>query len=308
MLTKLMEGLGDRLADRWIAALLTPAFVFWLEGFIMWIGKFGWVSVEQWFVHFTSPVLQVIVVVGAFLGVTLSAFVVQQFAQTTIRVFAGYWPRWFPLRLWCIRYQKSRYQHLRQRLRVLASRDHDSLTLEEREELSFVDWHLIHMPLSQDLLMPTRLGNIFQAAGLRPETKYGLDFVICWPRLWLLLPEEVKKELTEARASLNTAACIETWAFLSLLWGIVLWTWWAVPLALIILCYVYYRWMLNAAAIYGDLLDATFDLHRMDLYKSLRWPLPTTPDAERQSGKQLTQYLWRGVVEDTAYVFAATGP
>ena len=48
MLTKLMEGVGDKLADKWIASLLTPAFLFWAGGLLAWISKIGWETMEKW--------------------------------------------------------------------------------------------------------------------------------------------------------------------------------------------------------------------------------------------------------------------
>jgi hypothetical protein len=56
----------------------------------------------------------------------------------------------------------------------------------------------------------------------------------------------------------------------------------------------HYGWILDAATTYADLIDATFDVHRTLLYKSLRWQLPATAAAEIEAGKQLTAYLWNG--------------
>jgi hypothetical protein len=60
---------------------------------------------------------------------------------------------------------------------------------------------------------------------------------------------------------------------------------------------VCYDWMLDTAAVYGDLLESAFDLYRTLLYKSLRLPLPKNLTEELRSGKVLTDYLWRGFVE-----------
>ena len=71
---------------------------------------------------------------------------------------------------------------------------------------------------------------------------------------------------------------------------------WAIPVGLGA-AWLAYGWMLNAAAVYGDLLESAFDLFRTLLYKSLRLPLPKNPTEESQLGKALTDYLWRGFVE-----------
>ena len=52
--------------------------------------------------------------------------------------------------------------------------------------------------------------------------------------------------------------------------------------------------LLASAAVFGDLLEATFDVHRRLLYEALQWPQPRTPAEERASGRrkrELTEYL-----------------
>ncbi|WP_392533732.1 hypothetical protein [Nostoc sp. C117] len=143
--------------------------------------------------------------------------------------------------------------------------------------------------------MPTKLGNILRAAESRPYDKYGLDAVICWSRLWLVLPDGVKKELQEARSSLNTAPRFWLWSLLFIVWTV--WAWWAVPAGLLGLIFAYY-WTVDAAGVYCSLLESAFDLYRLELYKSLRWPIPINPKQEQESGKQLTIYLLRGSDQD----------
>jgi len=45
---------------------------------------------------------------------------------------------------------------------------------------------------------------------------------------------------------------------------------------------------------YGELLGATYDLHRITLYQALSWPLPLNPADKFEKGKILTKYLLRG--------------
>ena len=45
-----------------------------------------------------------------------------------------------------------------------------------------------------------------RAAELRPLSRYGQDAVICWPRLWLLLPDASRHDITTARGSLYLRA------------------------------------------------------------------------------------------------------
>jgi hypothetical protein len=291
MLTKLLEGVGDRLADKWIASLLTPAFLFWAGGFIAWISKSGWGVLEKWF-SAQQQIAQITIVIAVFLIVSISAIVMQRFNLLAINLLEGYWPRWLqqPKR-WLIQRKTKKIEEMEKRFQELARQGIENLSAEEHDEYAILDQRLMYMPVMPDQLMPTELGNILRAAELRSQDKYGLNALICWPRLWLLLAPDVKKELTDARTILNTGANVWLWSILFLVWTI--WTWWALPISLIVAFFAY-CWMVNAAKTYGELLDATFDLYRNELYKLLRWPLPKNPLLERKMGKQISDYLWRG--------------
>jgi len=62
----------------------------------------------------------------------------------------------------------------------------------------------------------------------------------------------------------------------------------------------------SAAETYGCLLRAAFDLHCFDLYRALRWPLPSDTASKVGHGEKLTVYLFRGLV-NPAVTFTA-GP
>ncbi|MBW4475139.1 MAG: hypothetical protein KME45_32880 [Stenomitos rutilans HA7619-LM2] len=297
MPTKLLESLGGKLAEQWVANLLTPAFVFWLGGLAAWIQKFGWHPLEQWFTQLVEP-LQIAILFVGLLVVLVTAFAIQKLDLTVLRFFEGYWSTWMnPLRRWLLKQQRKKLVRLDQRWQALAiKRDQlrqaqQDLTLEDLDELLAIDWQLRQAPSQPERLMPTKLGNLLRAAETRPTEKYGLDAIICWSRLWLVLPDTIKKELQEARADLNTAARIWLWGVLFWVWAV--WVWWAIPVGLLVAWFAYV-WMLEAAATYSDLLESVFDLHRLTLYKSLQFPVPKNPAEEKQLGQELTEYLWRG--------------
>jgi hypothetical protein len=50
--------------------------------------------------------------------------------------------------------------------------------------------------------------------------------------------------------------------------------------------------------LFADMIEATFDMHRTSLYQHLRWPLPENPHAERAAGREMTEYLVRGLDDD----------
>jgi hypothetical protein len=223
-----------KLADQWITTILTPAFVFWAGGFVVWIIHSGWASLKPLEIQFNQlpSTLQIALLIGGLLGVAISSIVVQRLDLVTLRFLEGYWPRfltWLGLYSFFVWQQKKRLDTLRNSYSklVIEEKQRGFLPREKHRERVALDLKLRLAPQDPEQYMPTKLGNILLAAENRPMEKYGLVTAICWPRLWLLLPDGTKKELAEARASLDTAARIVLWSFLFLVWTN--WAWW-IPL------------------------------------------------------------------------------
>ncbi|MEV6393490.1 hypothetical protein AB0M39_01660 [Streptomyces sp. NPDC051907] len=72
------------------------------------------------------------------------------------------------------------------------------------------------------------------------------------------------------------------------------WAWWAAPAGLLVCAAAFLMWLPVRVSRFADLVETCFDLHRAELYRSLRWPLPTSTTGERAEGERLTRYLWRG--------------
>ena len=297
MLTKFSEGLEGKLAEQWIATVLSPAFGFWAGGLVAIVYRNGWAELAAWFSQQWQP-LQIAMLVVALVGVAASAQIINRFDHALIQLLEGYWPRWLnPLRSRLLTRQTAQYEKADLRFQELARKlEADSVAgrapeSELYEEYCELDWRLRRIPAMPEQRMPTRLGNRLRATERISIDKYGLDAIICWPRLWLLLPVETKNEISVAREALDAAARLWLWGALFILWTI--WAWWAAPVGIVVILLAY-RWMLNAADVHGDIVEAAFDLHRFKLYEALRWPIPLNPAAEWEAGKALTRYLWRG--------------
>lgn len=294
--TAFVEGVSGQLAERWIANLFSPAFVFWLGGGILALSKDGWQKGWQqgWtFLQTGSETQELVLLVLALLGVTASAFIVEKFDFLTLRILEGYWPRFLrKVRRWKIQQKHRHYDRLNDRCNQLLLKQYNSgLTPEEEEDLATWEAQLKRIPDNPRNLMPTRLGNCLRAVELRPMVKYGLDPVLCWPHLWLLLPEQARQDLSETRTELNLAVRVLIWGLLFILWSFL--SYWAILISLIVVIGAYF-WALSAAETYADLLEATFDLYRFDLYRALQLPLPQTPEAEQTFATQVNTYLARG--------------
>lgn len=285
----LWTGLGDRLAERFIVAVLTPAFVFWAGGLVAWAAPDRWRDVGHWIAHLSTPAA-IAVAAGALVVVVASGAVVGRFQLGVIRLLEGYWPaRLDRLRDRLVERRTDWVGPAEERVQVLADGLEDRPP-NEQEEFARLDERLRRMPES-GRRMPTRLGNILRAAEALPRAKYGLDAPKCWPRLWLVLPDSTRSELNAARAALDAGAATWLWGLLFVIWTV--WAWWAAPAGLLVAAGSYV-WMVRAATTYADLIESAFDVHRGALYQALRWPLPADAGEELALGEALTLYLWRG--------------
>lgn len=290
MYSKFLEGMTGKVAEQWVTNLLTPAFVFWFGGLAAYAYPCNWNSLKTSVLRQPQSFQVALLIVGL-IGIATSAAIIQKGDRFMLRFLEGYWPRWLkPLRQNRTQRYIKQWQKNLERWSELYGKGEDALTAEELNEYARLDWLIIHSPTKPNQFMPTRLGNLLRASEYRSKERYGLDAIICWPRLWLLLPDSTRKELQEARAALNTTVRNCLWSLLFLVWTPL--AWWA-PLLAIPVAWISYRMALSTAAVYVDLLEATFDVHRHLLYQALRVQLPKNPIKETDDGKKLTQYLWR---------------
>jgi hypothetical protein len=111
--------------------------------------------------------------------------------------------------------------------------------------------------------------------------------------------------LSQARSALDSAVASLIWGLLFA--GFTALAWWALPAAIAVALAIYLYWIPDRAAVFADLLESAFDIHRGLLYRSLRWPLPENPRDELASGKQITTYLMRGLGGATPTFTSDTG-
>ncbi|HEX3713525.1 MAG TPA: hypothetical protein VHV09_12095 [Trebonia sp.] len=301
MLGSFWDAVGGKLADRW-AAVGAPGVVFWLGGLLAWAlgtGGLHRLAVPAHWLDKQTTATQVIALLVALLGVAASVIVINRLTLPALRVLEGYWPR--PLH----RLAEARVRHLKDeardddlRLRELAPLVRAQpgtpppATAAQLAEWARLDQRRHRRPPATVPMLPTRLGNTLRAAESWPARKYGLDAVTVWPRLWLVLPDRAIQELVAARATLDSSAAVAVWGLLFCFFGI--WTPLAVVPGLAVAAVAVTVWAPPRAETFADLVEAAYDLYRPALYQQLRWPLPANPAEEREQGRMLTTYLWRG--------------
>ena len=294
MLTDFLTELTKDLPGKWLERLFGPAFLFWAGGLLLVFGPAGLAA--WWEQLLTLPTLaQVGWLVAALLVLNASAALMERLRLSLLRLLEGYWP--WPLRLLeapLSALVRRRVQRQRERWSdLMQQRESQSLTPAERMELARLEQARLDVPPDLADLRPTAVGNILRGMERRVVHRYGLDPVLLWPRLWLLLPEDARQEIAAARESLDRLAEAWGWGLCFLVWAF--WQPWAAPIALV--------WMLLAAWLarspartFAVLVQSAFDLYRWRLYEALRFPAPEEKgDAERAAGQALTRYIQRGV-------------
>jgi len=295
MLNKFWESIGSNMAEHWLEYIFGPAFLFWAGGLGLYVWRIGWQTVLK-DVQVLSQFQQGSWVVLAFFILMFSSVLMQAIRFPILRLMEGYWIwpfRYLGLGIVALRrrYYQKKYAELRDLMTALENKE--NLDVLQRERLIRLDVWAHWQPVTPKDLLPTALGNILRARERAPERKYGLDAIICWPRLWILLPENVRTDLTNARSSLDRLAELWFWGLLFTLWAF--WMPWAAVIALLWMIMTYGMACQSAMA-YGDLLESAFDLHRFLLYDAMDWHRPKNTQEEKAFGAQLTEYLWRGTL------------
>lgn len=296
MLNAFWQGVAGGLATQWVQRVFAPAFLFWTGGFLCLVWRDGWGKYQNWWAEL-DPGQLILIIAGALILIASSGAIVQRFDAAMLRLMEGYWPRWLGvrnLRRRLVNRLNQTIENDRRLFDTLQEKGLDMLTSSELEQLVRADSKLHYTPPKASQRMPTQLGNILRSAERRPRDRYGLEIVYVWPRLWLLLPDQVRKDVANARTSLNANVRLIFWGLLFILWSVV--AWWAF-IPGIVTAILAYHWALDRGKTYGDLLESSFDLYRFELYRVLHWPLPKISDQEKTHGERLTQYLYRGYTD-----------
>ena len=271
----LLTELGARLTERWVSALALPGALYLAVALAAYL--LGWdrawdaghlvAEITRWAEDPRVDTFGGQAVV--FAAVLAGSSAVGLLAQGTGRLVeslwtAADWHRWPPpLRGWTVRWVESRRRRW-DRLRGEVERTRAADDAEGRDgEVAFVSAYDRMARLSPERPeRPTWAGDRIGAMRTRLDRDHDADLAVLWPHLWLVLPEEARLEVTEARDALARATGLAAWALLYL----PLAAWWY-PAALVsaVLAAIA-RWRTRAAAeTYATLVEASVRLHAVDL-------------------------------------------
>lgn len=140
---------------------------------------------------------------------------------------------------------------------------------------------------------PTWVGDRLHAVESRVHRHYHLDLTAVWPRLWLVLPDAVRAELTAAQTTCAAAARLGGWGLLYL---VLAFFWWpAAPVAVVVLLTARHQ-ARTAVSTYADLVESAVDVHGRDLVVRLGVDCP--PRLSREAGEEATSLLRKDLTDE----------
>ncbi|MFE6554114.1 hypothetical protein ACFVHS_37830 [Streptomyces sp. NPDC057746] len=270
------QQLAKTLADRWISLLVLPG-VFFLGG--VWLAvslghgqAWNVVLLTRQAENAATTVAdlptgaQALLVVVVLAGAAGTGFVVQALAGVTRRIWLGQWPR--PLgQLVAAQTARRRAQwhRLVAERRALERASPGTRTREQQDEIDTVAQRLTRLAMAEPG-RATWMGDRIHAVESIAYHRYGLDLTYGWSRLWLVLPDATRTELTAAHSAFAAAVATGTWAVPYALLAVV---WW--PAMLVAAGIGLTGWARARAAVadFTTLTEAAVDLHGRTLAAAL---------------------------------------
>lgn len=152
-------------------------------------------------------------------------------------------------------------------------------------------------PESEDLLLPTRVGNILRAAERYPQIIYNMEPMQIWMRLQSVAPATHLAMVDDAKAALDFwinlwfGALVIAAADVVIRWwnGHLIWSW-SLPVAILAAIAIAKASQASALQL-GALIKATFDLYRGDLANQLGIEIPVPLREERDLWQSVSQTM-----------------
>src|SRR5262249_841591 len=138
------------------------------------------------------PMVLALLLIALLLG-----WLTDRFSDAIYRFYEGrsFWPDWL---------RNARIKQNGERVLDLLAQSKDAKAKKEFTRRDEVWAKLRRHPVDESgkrfASHPTLLGNILAAYEAYPETRYGMDSVFFWPRLWLALPRETREEIDQGWA------------------------------------------------------------------------------------------------------------
>ena len=261
--------LATKLAEQWVTLLVLPAALFvlatWAGAHLAQAHALDWSLLQRDLAATVarltrqSGATQAVLVITVLLVSAGVGLAVQALAGVTRIVWLGQWPRPFErLGRWRVKHRVERWrQRIEQRRALELAHPSSSRTDDQQRQIDVAAAHVNRFSWAEPG-RPTWMGDRGHSVERIVLDRYGLDLPFAWPRLWLVLPETPRAEITAANAAFAAAVATGTWALPYLLLGTV---WWPAAVAGVALGVTGWARGRSAITELAALTEATLDLH-----------------------------------------------
>lgn len=290
--------LAKQLAGRWLSLLALPGVLFLAA---VWIGsrlgqthamdlqRLASASTASELAH-RSVTVQVLALIGLALASAVVGVVVQALVVPVRALCLGLWP--FGLGGMLTSRRRNRWHELvRQRTDLERARPVLERSTEEQRRIDRIAGRINAIAMAEPG-RPTWMGDRVHALAEITVNRYGLDLAFGWPRLWLVLDDAVRTEISIAQSAFATAMFTATWSVPYLALGVVWWPAAAIGVGIAAAGWARAR---RGIATLTDLTEATLDLYGRTLAVALgvadeSTTGPLTPD----EGRTITDIIRKG--------------
>ena len=238
-------------------------------------------------------------IVSIIFGIIILSIIMIPLQLVIIRLFEGYWPKiFYPFTVIGQKAQKNKFTNIQNE----EDKEIEKIDKEDNEKINKIISkyqlkRILYYP-DYERILPTGLGNILRAAEDFVSAKYGLDAIITWTRLYILLPDNMKTLINDQRIKLDLSTRL---SFIFLISTIISSIFFVkisflslIPIATFILLIISYKGSKQVAFGYGQLIHSAFDLYRFDLLKQLKISLPKNIEEEKKKGQEISSFLVSG--------------
>lgn len=300
-MTGFLAQLGKALADRWLALLVLPGLLYTSAATAAYhLGQthaFDTRPLTSWLDHLTSTPAahRNTIVILAVTGVLLTSAAAGLAAAGIGTVLQRLWssPASRPPLNWLLQARQWRWTRRRETARrAIAAAHNPNLTGTAQARAQEAARRAQRRRLAGHLdrpQHPTRISERFHATVVRADVLYGLDLNLAWPRLWTILPETLRADISAAGDAYTATTRLAAWA---LLYTALTVMWWPAAILGAVIALTAVVKATTQADLLADLIDTATDLHLTDLAEHLHIgdaDKPPTPDTGRAITQRLTQ-------------------
>ncbi|MEU9980488.1 hypothetical protein [Streptomyces sp. NPDC050856] len=282
----LLDSLGQKLAEKWLSALAAPGLLFVaavvcgavlghgeaLDGAALLERTGRWTArTARW-----STVGQIAAVAAVVLASVAAGTFVRTCARGAERIWTGDWPSLAgPLADRLTTRRRGRWRAVQSDIaRLRRATPAHRRTTRQRQAIDGLTARRDAIAPAEPS-RPTATGDRIGAAETRLRHQYGIDLASCWPRLWLVLPDDVRTELRASRARFDAALAGSVWACCYAVLGCF---WWPAAVGAAVTGLVAWRRGRLVGAAHAELLESTVDVHLRRLAEELGLGAPGPAD------------------------------